>query len=231
MLFKQIYIDSKFLINNKDIYEFFKDVDESQESVTALIEAETVNWIFRDNSFREFFCADFFKNPQCVRPFFNLTEPFVRKNEKPGDIDLVLVDPDMPEKAIAFECKRIKINTLVDQKTKINGLQNIAQGIPQINKYLNLGFHQTYLMILALDDSKNVKTENVMLRSSEVSLNFSWPKSLKHEIGLIYVRITQQTKRHHKFMCGFGFNINKLAEMREQKNEITNKIRNLLINK
>jgi hypothetical protein len=233
MLWSQIYRDTTPIINNKTVYELFKDVNETQESITSINEAEVVKWLFGKNGFLDFFCEDFFSKPQNTKSFFTLTDPFTVKNEKPGDIDLLIVDPEEPHKSIAFECKRIKIETLENQETKINGLRNLELGINQVNNYLKLGFHQTYLMIIILDDCKNTKSENVMLRSSQFNEESSryklkWPIPLKSEIGVILVRITQQTKKNFKFMCGFGIHISKRASQLIQNHNLTNKINKYL---
>ncbi|MBK8954993.1 MAG: hypothetical protein IPM34_05480 [Saprospiraceae bacterium] len=235
MWFRQVFRDSVYLVNNKSVYEFFKDVNETQESISSLIEKEAVRWLFGGNGFLDFFCIDFFEKPGKVKSYFSVSDPFIKRNEKPGDLDLVLIDPEEPHKSIAFECKRIKVQTLANQQTKINGLGNLESGIFQVNNYLKLGFHQTYLMIIILDDCRYDESENVMLRSSRftkenVNYNFKWPKPLKNSIGVVYVRITQQTKRHYSFMCGFGVNIPKLAVKLQQANDITKKVEFLLKN-
>jgi len=235
MWFRQIFRDSVYLVNNKSVYEFYKDVNETKESVTSVNEEEAIQWLFGSNGFLDFFCIDFFDKPEKVKPYFAISEPFVKRNEKPGDLDLLLINPEEPQKTIAFECKRIKIQTLADQQTKINGLGNLESGIIQVNNYLKIGFHQTYLMIIILDDCKNDKSANVMLRSTKfnkenVKYTFKWPKPLESSIGVVYVRITQQTKRDHKFMCGFGININKRAQLLNQNCELTHKIEKLLNN-
>lgn len=235
MWWRQIYRDTTPLINNKTVYELFKDVNETQESITSTIETEIVKWLFGKDGFLDFFCEDFFIKPRNTKSFFTLSDPFTVKNEKPGDIDLLIVDPEEPHKSIAFECKRIKMETLENQETKINGLRNLELGINQVNNYLKLGFHQTYLMIIILDDCKNTKSENVMLRSSQFNedssrYKFKWPVPLKSDIGVILVRITQQTKKNYKFMCGFGVNIPKLAVKLVQANDITKKVEFLLKN-
>jgi len=180
------------------------------------------------------FLPDFFDNPNNVKSYFGLTEPFTQKNKKPGDIDLLLVDTDNPDKAIAFECKRVKAVSLENQTAKVNNTGKIKHGVLQVNKYQKLGFHQTYLMIILLDDGRNYKTPNTLFRSSanidELKQLYDLPfnEPLNNDTGVIFIIVNQPTGKDINLTGAIGFCLDKFAELHEQKKSLTNKIEELI---
>ena len=104
MIFKQIFYDAQ-PIGVKTTVSFFAESAENNECITLMTEDQAVKWLFQNSFFRQLFIEAFFENPNKIKYYFGLTEPFTTKNVKPGDIDLLLVDTNRPDKSIAFECK------------------------------------------------------------------------------------------------------------------------------
>ena len=111
LIFRQFYYDFQELTRAKTI-SFFNETRDNYESVTTMTEDQAIKWLFNSFRFGQSFTADFFDNPQRVQSFFAKGEPFVINGRKPGDIDLILVDSERPDKAIAFECKRLKVTSM-----------------------------------------------------------------------------------------------------------------------
>lgn len=230
--FKQIYYDSQS-IGGKTTVSFFNENDENDESVTSMSEDQAVKWLFQFKEFRHLFINEFFGNTDTIKTYYGLTEPFTTRNKKPGDIDLLLVNPNRPDKSIAFECKRVKAVTIENSNAKINNVEKIRNGVIQANKYQSLGFHQSYLMIILLDDGKLSKTPNVLFRETNKDLlkkmyDIPWNEPLNNDVGIIFIKVNQTTGIDINLSGGIGFCIDKLAQPLEQTSSMTNKIKDLM---
>lgn len=234
MIFKQLYFDSRIFTGEKDV-SFFTETDENRESVTLLTEDQAIKWLFNTYSFGKLFAEGFFNDEGCIQAFFGKKEPFVFAGRKPGDIDILLIDNERPEKAIAFECKRLKVTSVDSPLPKINNVQGIRQGVKQANGLQSLGFYKSYLMIILLDDSRHFKYPNTMMRNSkwedvELVYDIPWNEPLNQDVGIVFVKVTQPTGKHYNEMFGIGYCIDKEAIEQEQTIPMTNKIRELLKN-
>lgn len=213
-------------------YSFFVDNDEKEDSVVNLIEDRAVRWLFDHPVFRNDFIREFFPRPDLVHSYFRQTEPFTQPKTLPGDIDLLLVHRDYPLRPIAFECKRVKIVSRDKDTPTINRLQELTKGIQQANGYRSLGFHQSYLFIILLDDGRAMRATNQMFRYAPAEpmmevFNIPWHEDLHSDVGVIYVRINQMTGKSINHSHSIGYCIDKKAVPLEQTAEMTNKIRSL----
>jgi hypothetical protein len=232
MIFKQSYYDAQPL-SDRQSYSFFSESDEEDESVSLMSEDQAIKWLFSSFSFDRFFIEDFFQVPNRVKSFFGLKEPFIIKGKKPGDIDILLVDTERPERAIAFECKRVKSQSIDKTNSKVNNANGIRKGVLQANGYQSLGFHQSYLMIILLDDGRKLDYTNPMMRNSksddvEEIYDIPWNENLNKDVGIVFVKVTQPTGKHYNLMGGQGFCIDKVAGKLDQLPAMTNKIKELL---
>lgn len=232
MIFKQMFSDTQFTGGRTDI-PFFIESEQDEESVTSMTEDQAVKWLFHNSSFQQFFIKDFFENAKNVKTYFGLSEPFTIKNKKPGDIDLLLVDPDRPDKSIAFECKKVKAYTIDEETAKVNNTEKIRHGVIQANKYQSLGFHQSYLLIILLDDGRHSKTPNILLRNTNMDqlkrlYEIPWNEPLNNDIGIVFINVNQISGNHINQTRGLGFCIDKQAQPLEQTTAMTNKIKELL---
>jgi len=232
LIFKQVFYDTQS-VGGKNAISFFTESDENDESVTSMSEDQAVKWLFQNESFRRLFIEAFFENSKNVRAYFGLTEPFTTKNKKPGDIDLLLVNSNRPDKSIAFECKRVK--ALSDDKgfSKVNNTGSIKHGVIQANKYQSLGFHQSYLLIILLDDARDHKAKNVLFHSTSSEqlkhlYDIPWNEPLHKDVGIIFIRIIQLTGKHIDLKGEIGLCIDKPAQLLEQTATMTNKIKELI---
>jgi hypothetical protein len=151
--------------------------------VTCMTEDMAMRWLFNNPTFRNDFTREFFPDLAKLRHYFSLGHPFTRHHIVPGDIDLLLVHPDHPNSPIAFECKRVKIVAQAEGPPTVNRLSEIAKGIKQANGYQSLGFHQSYLLVILLDDGRVMATPNTMFRYAETAAvsavyNIPWIENL-----------------------------------------------------
>ncbi len=232
LIFKVIFFDT-MKVGGKEVISFFNDTDEKDdETVRLMSEDQAIKWLFQINPFRQLFIKSFFKDFSNVRVFFGLQEPFTRKNNKPGDIDLLLVNSNRPDKSIAFECKRIKASSDDKGSSKVNNTGSIKHGVIQANKYQSLGFHQSYLLIILIDDARQHKAKNVLFRSTSSEqlkhlYDIPWNEPLHKDVGIIFIRIIQSTGKHIDLKGEIGLCIDKPAQPLEQTVTMTNKIKEL----
>lgn len=231
MIFRQSYYDSQVLTGPTEI-PFFTENDADSDSVTSMTEDQAIKWLFNSFSFGQTFIESFFNSPTSVHTFFGKKEPFVSFGKKPGDIDILLVDKERPDRAIAFECKRLKVTSVETHLPKINNWKGIKHGVKQANGLQSLGFYKSYLMIILLDDSRHFDYPNTMMRNSkwhevEEVYDMPWNEPLNQDVGIVFVRVTQPTGKHFNEMAGIGFCIDKNANEQEQTISMTNKVKEL----
>lgn len=235
LIFQQIYFDTQHFKGSRSI-DFFNEADDHSSSITTMTEEEAIQWLFGFSQFSSMFKEEFFETPQRVRSFYGLTAPFTAIGRKPGDIDLLLVDDTSPNKAIAFECKRVKLTSTDKNTSKVNNAGAIKTGIKQVNGLQSIGFYKSYLMVILLDDSRLREYPNAMMRNSKgqsVEEIYDIPQNepLHEDVGIVFVKVTQPTGKHFNDMAGIGFCVDKKAKELEQSSSLTNKVNALLRDK
>ena len=162
---KSVVCDSVVLNGGINYLMFSDDDDREKEKVNSVAESALVKWIFTDpfRSIDYLFYKELGIGEQ-YKPFFDVGDPIIKDDSGPGDIDLLLVDPNRPNKAIAFQVKRIKaeISEANQAALKIN---NIGKGISQ-TRYMHekYRFFKSYLMLIIVADTKNRKSRGQMFR-------------------------------------------------------------------
>jgi len=232
IVFKTLFYDSQAIENSLQI-SFFTESEEENESVTAMTEDQAVRWLLKEGQFRNFFLGEFFKNASEIKSYFGLKEPFTSRNQKPGDIDLLLVDPKRPDQGYAFECKRVKALTINGGLSKVNNAEKVKHGVIQANKYQSLGFYKSFLMLILLDDGRNNKHENTFFRNTvsdqvDYIYDIPWNEPLNEDVGIVFIRVNQPTGKHINKMGRIGYCIDKHAIPLEQTTTMTNKIKELI---
>lgn len=214
---------------------YFEDnAIESEESVTINPEKAIVCWLISNDLVRHAILEEFVGSvnydiyPNVQQPI--ITEP----GKKPGDIDILLCNKDTPNKAIAIECKRVKVLVQNDGKQKVNKIQEIGNGITQANGLQSMGFHQSYLLLLVVVDARLKMAEgNIFFKygnQKETSAIYEVPmdSSLHHDVGVAYIEIIQPTGKEINKMGQVGICVDKRAIQLEQSSRLTERIRNYL---
>lgn len=196
-------------------------------------EGRALEWLLTNTSFRQMFLNEFFPGISDVKIFTGLSTPFTNPNTIPGDIDLLLVSESRPDKTIAFECKRVKAVSGPGNIAKVNNVQKLVHGIKQANAYQSLGFHQSYLAVILLDDGRALDTPNIMFRygkttSIESIYEIPWNEPLHRDVGIVFIKLNQTTGKNIQHAGGFGFCVDKAAGRLEQMDEMNQKVGTLL---
>jgi len=156
--------------------------------------------------------------------------PFLRDtNRKPGDIDLLLVAPERPHAAVAFETKRVKVRPGSQGPQTITKLSDFGKGIPQANGLLDVGFSRTYLTMLAVVDGRDATESNFVFRGLDpegvrhVLETPDWD-TLREEVGVLYVELVQPVDRSVDEAGTIRLAHLRAAQSREQSVDTTSRI-------
>lgn len=158
---------------------------------------------------------------------FGVVEPIIKnQNSKPGDIDVLLGDRSAPEKAIAIECKRIKITAVSPGSDTVNKLSGIETGRAQAEALCKMGFYKTYLALLLQAD--------VLERYDGGSLfKFPLPETLAEvqkclrscqlcsHGGILCIENTQPAEESYENLGGLSVEIIRKPIPHDQSTELT----------
>lgn len=218
------------------IYKLFEDDNSFEdERVNDLLEKELVKFLF-DPVYRFFEHLIFeelgIANTYC--PHFEKIKPIIdNPNEKPGDIDLLLVDKSQVINSIGFQVKKLKGFVDLDKINKVK-FSKIEEGIVQINKmFAKYKFYKNYLMLIVANDGMNNTTNKFLFRhvdGSEIKPLYSAStyEKLREEIGVFIVEITQPTGKGIRKCGKIATKLLKDSTMNIQSEELTNKIKLLI---
>lgn len=234
--FRTIAYDSNHILPGVSSYSYFEDnVIQTEESVTTNPESAIVRWLFYNELIRcaiiEAFVGSVNDNVfglEVKQPL--ITEP----RKKPGDIDILLCDKHMPNKAVAIECKRVKVVVQQDGKQKVNKIQEIGVGITQANGLQSMGFHQSYLLLIVVVDARLKMAEgNIFFKyenQKETSAVYEVPMdaSLHNDVGVAYIEIIQPTGKGINEMGQVGICVDKRAVQLEQPARLSGKVRDYI---
>jgi len=214
---------------------FFKEVNEDAPSVTDMSEEVAVRWLFQKSSFCSLFVPEFIKHAQHPILFYGVGTPFCSSNTLPGDIDLMLVDRSAPQKAFVFECKRVKVVTRPNQPVRINNAKKVKHAVKQANAYYCLGFHATYLVIILLDDSRELDVSNPLMRyntEQETNRVYEIPfvEGLREEIGVVYIKVIQPLRKHINHAGGYGVCVHRKAKNKVQPADLSDLVEKYIFN-
>lgn len=158
---------------------------------------------------------------------FEVGAPIItNRNSKPGDIDVLIGESGDPQKAIAIECKRIKITAASHKRDIVNKLSGIEAGRVQAEALCNMGFCKTYLALMLQAD--------VVGRSGDASLfKFPLPGTLSDvrnavrnchlcpHVGVLYIENTQPAEESFENLGGLSVETIREAVPHAQNDELT----------
>jgi hypothetical protein len=184
------------------MYGGYDDLDD--DDVTKEGESEILRWLVESRA-KDLLLAELNVGS---RAFIaqSVKQPVIEHSQgKPGDIDLLICDNYLAERAIAIQCKRVKVKAINHKDDDLNKLSDITGGVTQANfQRSNLGFHRNYLMIIIEAYGRRRVENNVLFRGPsqetfKAVYEFPRRESLHDDIGVIFVDISQPTgKSFHK---------------------------------
>lgn len=114
----------------------------------------------------------------------------------PGDIDVLIANPQCPETSLAIEVKRVKIQAATFHTGTPGKLQDLKRGVHQANLLAELGFHRTFLVVAVVVDGRERDYLNFASRGPTSQLaqaidDFPSRAKLAARVGLAFVEIVQ----------------------------------------
>jgi hypothetical protein len=206
--------------------------------VTEFDEKPIVRWLMMCPPSRQIILDELglppnaFFAPEVVQPFFM---PGI------GDIDLILCPDLAPNRALALECKRVKIESVNIGEDKINKLHKVAGGVHQANELYNgFGFFQTYLAIITEveasgQDERNIPTRGIRSHTTPQRgdtktttfrqiVEFPGRSELHEDIGILFIEIVQPSRLSIDKQATIRVCVYRRAARRDQLDSVTNRI-------
>ncbi len=245
LFYRQVSFDTVHVsLNQPGSATFFEvapypSVDDGSARVTAFDEKPIIRWLMLCPSSRQIILEelglppDAFHRPEVVQPFYAPGE---------GDIDLIICPRLSPHQAVAFECKRVKVESVNIGKDKVNKLQDVAGGVRQANKLYNgsAAFFQTYLAIITEVDATGqgeINIPNRGIRSDTTPqrgdtrtttfkqiVEFPGRAELHDDVGIIFIEIAQPSHLSIDKQASVRVCVYRRAERRDQLTGVTNRV-------
>lgn len=113
-----------------------------------------------------------------------------------GDIDILLCNTAQPQKAVAYEVKRIKFGIPQVRKGKPSKLQKLEKAVRQANLLAHIGFWKVFLYIITVVDSReqNLGQTSYAGLSNELQQKLDSAvtvRGLYERVGLFTINFTQ----------------------------------------
>ncbi|MCI0448209.1 MAG: hypothetical protein L0Y79_00285 [Chlorobi bacterium] len=231
--FSWVAFDSAVLQSGiEQSFTFFNSETNIGENEVRKWENDFLNLLIKKSSFRELLLGELFL-PFTTKFFTHIRQPFITyHNHKPGDIDLLLVDPYKPESAIAIECKKVNVTTSIGSES-VNKREKIRNAVSQVKGLIGMGFSKVYLMVLIGSYGADKLDVNYLYRgirdeSFKKVYNFPDREYLDDRAGIIFVEIVQPTGVSINYRGVFLVGIDRYAQEQAQPKDITLKIKSLL---
>ena len=142
-----------------------------------------------------------------------------------GDADILLVPPGHPERTTAIEVKRIKV-----RGPTANRLPEFRKGVRQANRLATIGFHQVYLYIIVVADTREqnqgrITFEGLLSPLRDQIRQLISTQHLEKRVGLMHYEYVQPMD-HEPFGVGtHGGHLVRLAEATSQPLAVTEWVR------
>jgi len=191
-----------------------------------LKETEVVKWLF-EKKYIDLVLQEIFNS--FSKPIYYQTEvkkPFITREKKPGDIDIFIFQNS--DCAIGIECKVIKNTFISNTETKINKINKINDAWEQLEGYRDLGFHQTYLLLIILDDqSQNKAKGQLSRRMDETTILEKEVMQVDNDSGILLLYINQFSEVEFNFQNRVTCELIRKACKLFQPNQLTEKINSI----
>jgi hypothetical protein len=207
---------------------------ESDERITDRGEGQIVDWLVATPPARELLLEEL-GLPADTHVQTGIIEPLIEKNRRqpPGDIDLIFVPK--PERAIAIQVKRVRVQAETTHRDRTPGRQlgNITRLVEQANGSREIGFCENYALVLIECYGVERSEYNFLARGSSPGVfrriyHMTKDQPIHPDVGLIFVEITQPTRTSVDRAGMVAVCADKQATRLDQRPEITARVRQLV---
>lgn len=214
-------------------YPVFIDPEQNSGFVSrpeSLTESQLVRFLVHDPQLRCLLTQKFDVDERsCI--LLEVRDPIVAPNSdaKPGDIDILIGNREDPRRSIAVQVKQVKVTATGDDTDKVNKLTELGSGAQQANATMQLGFHQTYLMVIAQVDGQAQSGQIPILRTTSdetfrKTYEFDYRERLDPNVGLIFMEVVRPTSKPLDTIYRVCIGIDKPAERMEQPEPLTRRL-------
>lgn len=166
----------------------------------------------------------------------SVKQPVVENpQKKPGDIDILICDESRADRAIAIQCKPVKVVAFNQEEDDVSKLPDIKDLVLQANKQReNLGFYRNYLAIIVKAYGRRRAQSNALFRGpnqNTMKLLYEFPQreSLNEDVGILFIDISQPTGKSYDQMTVVGICHDQRAARLEQSLTLTNRIKEFIL--
>jgi hypothetical protein len=231
---KSVCYDS-VLLTDKTEYNFFVDNDDRYgDRVGSILESNIVNWFFNHPlNFAPHLFYEELDIDQRYILHLNVGKPIITDNRVPGDIDILLVDPNKPQRAIAIQVKRVKATINEGDEASLN-VKKVPYSIFQTKEmFTKYQFYKSYLMLVILVDAQHRTGSQQMFRhlaypEKKTVYFHSGFADLPEEAGIYVLEIDQPSLNSVDLTSRISAKALKMAKPVEQLSETTENIIQLL---
>jgi hypothetical protein len=144
------------MLTDETTYDFFVDNDDlSGDRVGSILENNIVNWFFdHPLNFAPYLFYEELGIDKKYNRHLNIGKPVIIDNRVPGDIDILLIEPLTPHRAVAIQVKRVKATINERDEATLN-IKDIPYSIFQTKEmFRKYQFYKSYLMLVILIDAQ-----------------------------------------------------------------------------
>jgi hypothetical protein len=230
---RTVAFDTRTLRPGERRLQFFHGRAESPVDDTALPEEALVEWLFREQLSRDLLLEvlDLGRNARWAA---RVTEPFVKDSQsRPGDVDVLIASVHEPHRAVALECKRVRVRAGDETGQRVNRLDGLGRAPSQVNGLLSLGFARTYLTVIVVAHDLSDTSYNYVSRGTrEATFNrivhFAEALELDEAAGILYVEVSQPLLASALTSGVVSAAILRPAPIQEQPGDLTDSVRRYL---
>lgn len=131
---------------------------------------------------------------------FRVAPPAMGGVERTGDIDVLQWYRFAPENAVAIECKRVKYSQATFDGVLPNKVRALRKGARQATRLLEMGFHNTWLVVFAVVDGRGRSGFNFAFRGWTEEMRGTLERefdrlALPANTGLLLIELTQPIEK------------------------------------
>ncbi len=205
---------------------FFQDRTQSAPDETGRPEKELVRWLMAEPIPRSLLLKKIALDG-AAKDAQGVIRPFITNPETPpGDIDLLLAVPNAPHRAVALECKRVRVRAGENDGQRVNRLEGVGRAVVQVEGLCKIGFSLTYLAMIAIAHDLSDTDYNFLFRGPRETtftriVHVLEELPLPEPVGILYVEIAQPVSASIDTAAVICAGILRRARVCDQTNDLS----------
>jgi hypothetical protein len=218
----------------RDKYILFQDDGSTvlEDDVTSRTEETILKWLFNPRNGRNLLLSKlgFVHDPSIA---FSVRHPITDIHNE-SDIDVILCDREMPALAVGIQCKVVKVIADDQDDDTVCKLPKMPKLVKQINhQRKQVGFYRNYLAVIIQILGKNRSKQHYAARGpNDESWHNIWEfpdrEKVHPDVGIIFIQVVQPSVKSIDKTRRICICIAKEAIALDQRDELTNKVKELI---